>query len=242
MNKQFLKVALALAVSASAACTQAAPAADPTTNTIVANVQPLLNGLVVEKVMASSHAGLYEVLTPAGIFYTDKTGSFVIFGATMVDTKTKTNLTEQRLAEFSKFNFAELPFKDAIKTVKGDGSRVMVTFEDPNCGYCKKLMHELNKLDNVTIYTFLIPILSADSTAKSKAIWCSKDQARTWNDFMADNVALPAGAAECDTPLDRNLALSRKLRINGTPALLFKSNTKLAGYVKAEQLEASLKK
>jgi len=100
----------------------------------------------------------------------------------MIDTKTKVNLTERRMDELVKFDFADFPLKDAIKTVKGDGSRVMVTFEDPNCGYCKKLMGEINKLDNVTVYTFLTPILTADSTVKAKAIWCAPDPAKVWND------------------------------------------------------------
>ncbi len=240
MNPIIKKLVSAMTLALVATATQAAASVD--SDRIVRNVAPLLRGLVVEKVMVSAHAGLYEILTPAGLFYTDRTGSFVIFGATVVDTKTKANLTEQRLNEFSKFEFSELPFKDAIKSVKGDGSRAVVTFEDPNCGYCKRLIQEVNKLENVTVYTFLVPILSPDSAAKSKAIWCAKDQVRSWNDYMVNNIAPTPAAASCETPLDRNLALSKKLRINGTPALLFKNNTKIAGYVKAEQLEAALRK
>ena len=128
------------------------------TQQLAAKLEPILGPKMVEKVMPSAYAGLYEVLTPRGIVYTDKTASFVSFGP-IVDTATEVNLTEKRLQEFSKFVFKDLPFKDAIKMVKGDGSRVIATFEDPNCGFCRKQMTEVEKLDNVTIYTFLIPIL-----------------------------------------------------------------------------------
>ncbi|UTY55855.1 DsbC family protein [Massilia sp. erpn] len=216
--------------------------AGPIENEIIRNVGPLLNNMPIEKVIPSDRAGLYEVLTPRGLVYTDRTGSFVLFNGVMIDSKTKVNLTERRMDALIKVDFADFPLKDAVKTVKGDGSRLMVTFEDPNCGYCKKLMGEFNKLDNVTIYTFLIPILSPDSATKAKAIWCAPDPAKAWTDFMGKNTPLPSQvAASCETPLDRNLALSRKLHIMGTPAIFFKNAPKEKGFATADQIEAKLK-
>lgn len=208
---------------------------------IVRNISPLLNNMPVEKVLPSGHAGLYEVLTPRGLFYTDKKGSFVLFGAVMVDTKTKENLTERRMDELVKFDFADFPLKDAIKTVKGDGSRVLVTFEDPNCGFCKRLAGEFEKLNNVTIYTFLTPILSPDSNVKANDIWCAPDAAKAWADLMTKNIAAPKVTSTCQTPIDRNLALYRKLHITGTPAIFYKNAPKERGYVTAEHIESKLK-
>jgi thiol:disulfide interchange protein DsbC len=223
----------------------AAPALSPQdalTQQLAPKLEPILGPKMVEKVMPSAYAGLYEVLTPRGIVYTDKTGSFVSFGP-IIDTATKVNLTEKRLQDFSKFVFNDLPFKDAIKTVKGDGSRVIATFEDPNCGFCRKLITEVEKLNNVTIYTFLIPILGPDSAVKSTAIWCAKDQSSAWTGFMTGKSPLPtAPAGHCETPLERNTALRGKLRINGTPAILFPDNTKTPGFVTADVIEAKFKK
>jgi len=221
-------------------------AAPTTPETLAKQLAPKLERILgesmVEKVMPTTHGGLYEVLTPRGIVYTDKTGSFVSFGP-IVDTATKTNLTEKRLQDFSKFVFKDLPFKDAIKTVKGDGSRVIATFEDPNCGFCRKLMTELEKMNNVTIYTFLIPILGPDSSVKSTAIWCAKDQSAAWTGFMTGKAPLPAApTGQCDTPLERNMALQGKLRITGTPAVLFPDNTKTPGYVTTDVIEGKFKK
>lgn len=241
MKTKLLKLSVGIALSLALAAAHAGAKFDSAQ--VVQNVVPLLNGLPVEKIMPSKHAGLYEILTPAGLFYTDKTGSFVIFGATIVDTKTKTNLTEQRLNEFSKFEFSSLPLQDAIKTVKGDGSRIVATIEDPNCGFCKKLMQEVAKLDNVTIYTFLVPILGADSLVKSTAIWCAKDPSAAWTGFMSSTSPLPATpTTSCNTPFQRNSVLLRKLRISGTPVLLFADNTKTPGYIAAAAIEAKLKK
>jgi thiol:disulfide interchange protein DsbC len=225
-----------------AAAAPAPAAPDALTQQLAPKLEPILGPKMVEKVMPSAHAGLYEVLTPRGIVYTDKTGSFVSFGP-IIDTATKVNLTEKRLQDFSKFAFKDLPFKDAIKTVKGDGSRVMATFEDPNCGYCRKLMSEVEKLDNVTIYTFLVPILGPDSAVKSTALWCAKNQSAAWTGFMSGKAPLPAApTGQCDTPLERNTALQGKLRITGTPAILFPDNTKTPGYVTADVIEAKFKK
>ena len=228
-----------LIAGALAAITSTVSMAATPEDTIRLAVTPLLQGQPIESITLTSHAGLYEIVTPRSILYTDQTGSFILFGSTLMETRTKTNLTAQRLDELSKFKFAELPLEDAIKTVRGDGSRRLATFEDPNCGYCKKLISEFSKLDNVTIYTFLTPILSPDSTQKAKAIWCAADRSKTWNDFMGTNAPLPT-TADCETPLERNLALSKKLRLTGTPALLFTSNSKTPGYLPADKIELKL--
>lgn len=236
----FTRSAIASILFATTSIAWAAP--DALTAQIAPKLSPVLGSVAVEKVTQSQHTGLYEVLTSNGIVYTDKTGTFVIFGP-LIDTATKANLTKKRLDELSKFEFKALPFWDAIKTVKGDGSRIIVTFEDPNCGYCKKLMQELGKIDNVTIYTFLVPILGPDSLVKSTAIWCADDPSEAWNDFMSGAAALPSQSnAQCATPFARNESLQRKLRITGTPTILFRDNSKEPGYMTARDLEARLKK
>jgi thiol:disulfide interchange protein DsbC len=145
------------------------------------------------------------------------------------------NLTEKRLRELSGVKWGDLPLDAAFKTVRGNGKRTLAVFSDPNCPYCKRFEKDLAKVDDVTIYTFLYPILSPDSHEKAKAIWCSSDKSKAWSDLML-NGKVPA-AAQCDTPIDRNLALGRKFRINGTPTLIFASGERVPGAVSAEQLE-----
>jgi len=196
-------------------------------------------GISADKIIKSPFAGLYEVDTARGLVYTDAKGSFILFNGVFVDAKSGQNLSEKRQAELGAFKFSDLPLKDAIKTVYGDGRRVLVTVEDPNCTYCRRLVPELEKLNNVTVYTFLYPVLGEDSANKSKAVWCAADRAKTWHDFMASGKALPK-KTDCATPIERNLALARKLRVTGTPTVLFQSGERFPGLPTADQLAQKL--
>jgi thiol:disulfide interchange protein DsbC len=196
-------------------------------------------GIPAVKIVKSPFAGLYEVDTARGLVYTDSTGSFLLFNGVFVDTKSGENLSQKREDQLGVFKFSELPLQDAIKTVYGDGSRVLVTIEDPNCGYCKRLVPELAKLSNVTVYTFLYPVLGPDSEVKAKAIWCAADRAKTWHEWMSAGQALPA-KTDCANPIDRNVALATKLRVRGTPTILLRSGERIPGLPTAEQLAQKL--
>lgn len=186
-----------------------------------------------------SQGGLYEVLVRGDIFYVDPAVTFVIMGR-MFDSRTREDLTQKRLDSALKVDFKSLPFDRAIKTVRGNGSRVLVTFEDPNCPYCKRLWQNMQTLNNVTIYTFLYPILSPDSQDKSKALWCAKDRAEAWDQYMVGGKAPAAAAADCKTPLEQNLALGREFGINGTPTIIFADGTRGAGAMPLDVIEQRL--
>lgn len=194
---------------------------------------------VVDSVRPVPGLGLYEVVLKSGeLIYTDARTTFVLDGQ-VIDTKTRKNLTSARMSELSKINFADLPLNQAIKQVRGTGKRVYASFEDPNCGYCKQFTREAQNLKDVTIYTFLLPILSPDSTEKAKAIWCSKDPAAAWNDWMINGKA-PASAS-CDTSaIDRNLRFAQANRISGTPTIFLKDGTRIPGAIRAAQLDKEL--
>ena len=75
----------------------------------------------------------------------------------LVDTRTRTNITEARLAETNKIDFAKLPFENAVKVVKGTAARKIAVFSDPNCPYCKQLETTLKSVDNVTRLHLPVP-------------------------------------------------------------------------------------
>lgn len=184
------------------------------------------------------YAGLYEVALKSGeVIYTDERASFLIDGQ-IVDIKRKLNYTADRARIRDRINFSELPLGNAIKTVHGNGKYVLASFEDPNCGYCRRFAKELQSIKNVTIYTFLYPILSPDSIDKSKAIWCAKDRSKAWNQWMLEGKL--AKSPNCKTPLEQNAALGRKLRISGTPTLYLADGTKVHGMLQGEQLEKAI--
>ncbi|WP_295956670.1 DsbC family protein [Rhodoferax sp.] len=197
----------------------------------------------IEEVNKSAMPGLFELTISGGdVMYTDAEGNFLIQG-NLIDTKARRNLTEERINKLSAVDFDSLPSKDAFTIVRGNGKRKIAVFEDPNCGYCKRFEKDLQKVDNVTVSLYLYPILSADSTDKARNIWCAKDKAKAWNDWMLRSQTPPQAAANCNAPaLARNVEFGKKYRITGTPTLLFADGSRIPGAVPSEQVEAQLAK
>jgi thiol:disulfide interchange protein DsbC len=193
----------------------------------------------IDEVLKTGMPGMYEIRIGTDIFYTDESGNYLIQGE-VIDTKTRANLTEQRIAKLTAIDFKSLPLKDAIVWKQGTGERKLVVFADPNCGYCKKFERDLQEVKNVTVYTFLYPILGGDSPEKSKAIWCAKDNTKAWRDWMIKGT--PAeNSPNCDiSALQRNSAFGKKHRINGTPGLVFEDGSQRAGALNADTIEKLL--
>ncbi len=198
------------------------------------------NGMKVDSVLRSPMPGVFEVRIGTDVFYTDDKAQYLIMGQ-IQDLKSGKNYTQERLdglaleAVFSPANKA-----NALKLVKGNGKREIAVFEDANCGYCKKLRGELEKLTNVTIYTYLIPILAQDSEVKMRGVWCAKDRNKSYDDWMMRGVVPAAADERCVVPVEPNQALARNLRVTGTPAMFFSSGKRIPGFIDAPQIEQQL--
>ena len=194
----------------------------------------------LDEITKSPIPGIYEVRIGAEIFYTDEQGNYIIDGS-VIDTRTRANLTQARIDKLTAIDFAKLPFKDALVWKQGNGERKMAVFADPNCGYCKRFERDLNEVKNVTVYTFLYPILGADSVEKAKNIWCAKDRTAAWRDWMLEGAAPAKVMGQCDVAaLQRNSEFGRKYRINGTPGIIFEDGKRSPGAMNAEQIEKQL--
>ena len=193
----------------------------------------------IEEITPTPVAGIYELrLSTNEIYYSDAAGNYLIQGS-LIDTKNKRNITEEREAKLSAIDFSALPLKDAITLVHGNGKRKLAVFEDPNCGYCKRFERDLAKVDNVTVYLFLMPVLGPNSVEKSRNIWCAKDPGAAWVNLMQKDVT-PA-AAQCNTAaVDRNLEFGRKYKITGTPTLVAQDGTRVPGAINSTQIEKLL--
>ena len=192
----------------------------------------------IDDVQSTPMPGLYEVRIGTDVFYTDAKGNYLIQGE-LIDTKARRNLTEDRIAKLSAVDFSALPLADAFTVVHGTGARKLAVFEDPNCGYCKRFERDLQKVQDVTIYTFLYPILSPDSAEKSRNIWCAKDRVAAWQDHMLRDKVTPP--ASCDTSaLQRNLAFGKKFKITGTPTLIFVDGSRVPGAINDTEVEKRL--
>ena len=205
------------------------------------NLAARFPGMDITSVSKTPYSGLYEIVVDGQIAYVDENADYLFLGS-VVDTRSHKNLTRERLAKLDAVNPASLPLDHAIRIVKGDGSRTLYVFSDPECPYCKRLEQELTKVGNLTVYIFPYPIetLHPGSTRLARQIWCAKDRALAWRNALLKNQT-PKNDGSCDNPIDANQALGRSLQISGTPTLIFADGQRVAGAMPADRIEAALK-
>lgn len=243
LNAILSMLLLSVAVSACAQSTE---------ETLKNTLEPRLgDGAKIEAVTKTPYLGLYEVQVDGSIIYTDAKGELLFIGR-VVDAKTFRDYTKERVqalnteaqAQANKpIKFADLPLNLAIKTVKGNGKRVIAVFEDPNCGYCKQLHKNLQAVDNLTVYTFTYNILSQDSIERSRDILCSANPAQAWSDWMINGKTPAKAPATCTNDVhEKVFALGRGLKITGTPTIFFADGSRIPGAIDAKGLEKELAK
>lgn len=225
------------AAAATLVCVTASAQASISPQALLTKLKAEFQGTPFTEVRSTPIDGIYEVVMGRDIAYTDGSGRYFMFGQVM-DMKTQKNLTQERRAELNKVDVSQFKLTDAIKTVKGNGKRVLYVFSDPECTYCRRLEPTLQQLDNVTIYTFLFPILGEKSNQSAKSVWCAADRNKAWGDYMLRSGMLQTG--ECDNPIQRNVALGTSLGITGTPTMITASGRVQPGAIPLEQIESLL--
>jgi thiol:disulfide interchange protein DsbC len=194
----------------------------------------------VKSVTATAIPGIYEIYAGGQLLYADEKGDHLLMGP-LVDTRTRANLTQQRMQALSTVKFDSLPFDKAITLVKGKGERKIAVFSDPDCPFCKKLEKELGNLDNLTVHLFLMPLpeLHPQALGLAKDIWCAEDRAKAWNAYMLEGKK-PESGKTCDNPVEAIAALAGELGISGTPAIVLPNGRRLDGAIPASKLESLL--
>lgn len=209
----------------------------PDENDIRQSLQGRFPGIgKIDHIEKTRYAGLYEIVIDGQLFYTDEKGEY-IFDGSVIDTRTRHNLSEERRHVLFAINFNDLPLDLAVKKVRGSGKRKVAIFTDPNCNFCRKLERELTHISDVTIYFFMYPIFpGSDEIVRN--VLCSKNPIKAWDDWMLSDIA-PAKAT-CKTQTDKVVALARKLHVDGTPNLIFANGTQAPGFLPAAELERNL--
>lgn len=197
-------------------------------------------GASIASVAPTPYSGLFEVYLDGQLIYVDAKAKY-LFSGDVIDLKTRSNLTQARLDKLNAVKWESLPLGNAIKTVKGSGARHLAVFSDVDCPYCRRFDAELDKIDNVTVYTFLYPVegLHPKAVQASRQIWCAPDKNRAWDDYVKSG-KVPSNDGKCKNPVDDNLALGNKLRVSGTPTIIFRNGQRIPGLVPAAKLEQLL--
>jgi thiol:disulfide interchange protein DsbC len=237
-------VAHAQTSAAPAPASNARAAVDTIRKTLTPRLTP---GTVIDAIAPSPVHGLFEVQIGSELLYVTESGTFM-FQGDLVNLETGSNLTKARSeALITQMEKAVMPdlwssaaLADAVKLVKGKGTRKVVVFEDPYCGYCKKLRQSFAELDDITIYTFMVAGLSADSAPKARDLWCAADRAKAYDDWMTRGKAPASADKSCTDPIKRVAALAKRLGVAPVPHVLFSDGTKNMGYLSAGDLNARL--
>jgi thiol:disulfide interchange protein DsbC len=205
-------------------------------------LEPKLNGVKIEGIQPAPLAGLFEVRFKSAegmrVVYTDANGNYIIQG-NIFDLSSGRDLTEERVRKLSAIKFESLPLEQAVKIQRGSGKRVLAMFSDPYCPACKQFEQTLQKLDDVTIYIFMYPVIHPELVAQSKAVWCAPDRGAAWLD-VALRGKRNDGNASCQSPVDKNLELGRSLGVNSTPTLFFANGERMSGGLPAADLKGLL--
>ena len=194
----------------------------------------------ISSIKQTPYSGLFEVYLDGQLLYADAKAQY-IFTGDVIDLKNRRNLTQARLNQLQAVSWDTLPLNNALKTVKGTGARKLVVFSDVDCPYCRKFEEELTKVDNITVYTFLYPIegLHPKAVQTSKQIWCAPDRNKAWDEYITGG-KVPSNDGKCANPVDETIALGLKLKVSGTPTIIFANGQRVPGMVPAAQLERLL--
>lgn len=190
----------------------------------------------IDHIAKTAYLGLYEVAIDGQLYYVDEKARY-LFEGNIIELSSKSNVTEARKRVLFAIDFDKLPLDIAVKRVKGNGSRKMAYFTDPNCSFCQRLEKELSTVTDATLYIFMFPIFpGSDEIVRN--VRCASDPIKAWDDWMLTKIK-PANAT-CTPPTDEILKLGRKLHVNGTPNLIFANGTQSPGFLPAEELEKNL--
>lgn len=206
--------------------------------TVSKNIKQQHPQLKLDNIQATEMKGIYSASMDGQVVYLNDDAQHILAGS-MIRLKDQHNLTKDLLIQQNSVDWKKLPLQDAIKSVRGTGKRQIAIFSDPNCPYCKQFEVELKKLDNITIYTFILP-LKAQSVAPSKQVYCEKNPALAWENLIT-KAQLPTSQTSCANPVERNMALAHRLGVNGTPAIIFSNGFKVMGAYPAAQIEQIFK-
>jgi thiol:disulfide interchange protein DsbC len=196
----------------------------------------------IESVQKAPLGDLYEVVIRSDegllVYYADGDAKVIIVGQ-MIDAKSGRNLTAERQRKLTAVKWESLPLQWAITTVRGSGRRKIAILSDPNCPYCKRLEEDVAKLDDITVHILPYAVVKPESVRQAKAVWCSQDRAKAWNDLMFRRIE-PQAAPDCDSPIEKLVEFGRRMGANSTPTWFLENGERYSGALPLEDVRKVL--
>jgi thiol:disulfide interchange protein DsbC len=219
-------------------CTQCHRITKDEASNLLKDIAPDINILDIRPIPLK---GLWEVAVEGKgqkmILYIDFSKKYLISGS-LVDIKTKANLTQERFNEINKTDVSQIPLDDALVMGEKDAKFRIIVFTDPDCPYCEKLHQEIKKViekrKDIAFAIKMFPLpFHKGADVKAKAIVCEKSLALLDDAFAKK----PLPAPKCETKaIEENIKLAEKLGIRGTPAIILPGGNIIPGYKDANAL------
>ena len=197
-----------------------------------------------KKISITPVDGVYEVQMGRNVVYVSSDARHMFIGH-LVDMVSRKDLTSPVLRELRsmKVDVSDIPIESSIDVKKGNGSRNLYVFIDPDCPFCQKLEKELGKLNDVTIHYFMFPLsIHPNSKDKSERIYCAKDREKAIRDVIVLRKSLSDDEIikECKAPIGNIIAYGKSIGIRGTPALIFEDGEMIQGYMPSVAIDKKL--
>lgn len=210
--------------------------ADDERSRLLQTLQPLIPGLAAGDLNPAPVPGFYEVTLGSQLVYVSADGRY-LFNGSLVDLKTRTDLTEQRRDRLRKNLLDGLDEKDMIIFEPAETRYNLTVFTDIDCGYCRKLHKQMPEMLAAGIRVRYLPYPRAGEGSKSfrkaVSVWCS-DKPR--EALTAAKNGVDPEPRDCANPVARGLRLGEAFGVSGTPTLVMESGRVLPGYVPVQRL------
>lgn len=212
---------------------------DNSLSAVTAAVKQTL-GLRIDSVKVTPIAGLFEVMTERGIFYSTLDAKYIVRGS-MFDTAngfedlTEVSMGGMRMAKMASYEPSMIIYK-----AKNEQHRVTV-FTDVDCGYCRKMHQDIAQYNalGITIRYMAFPRGGEGypAWAAMQSLWCSNDKHKAMDNLKA-GTSIPTSV--CANRVPEHYQLGVEFGINATPSLVLDNGKLVVGYRKPQDLLALL--
>jgi thiol:disulfide interchange protein DsbC len=203
-------------------------------------VHALAPHLEVRSIEPSPIPGMVEVILEGQIVYISEDGRYLIEGV-VFDIKNRRDITEERRSGLRKEAMGEVNKDEMIVFAAENPRHTITVFTDIDCGYCRKLHGDIDQYNDrgISVQYLFFPRagLGSHSYQKAVSVYCADDSQSALTFAKLGEEPEPM---QCDNPVSEHMKLGRMAGVTGTPAIVTKDGSLLAGYLPPDAMAARL--